>query len=204
MRAVNLLPKDSPRTQRQGQQLPVLAGAAAVVLVVGALGAEFMLTGSSIATAQRAYDAARAQLAATPTPPPARTSQQAALASNESARVGALATALGRRVAWDRVLRELDFVLPDDVWLQTLTATSPVSGQNLTPAATPVVTAAPSGLTLDGYTYSQASVARLLSRLQVIPDLTNVQLTQSQVSNIAGRSAVQFTIAADVRVPGMG
>ena len=39
----------------------------------------------------------------------------------------ALSAALSRRVAWDRIFRELSLVLPDDVWLATLSAKAPVS-----------------------------------------------------------------------------
>ena len=60
------------------------------------------------------------------------------------------------------------------------------------------------GLTLDGYTYSQPAVARLLTRLAVIPDLVNVQLQQSTATKIGSTPVVHFTIAADVRKPGGG
>jgi len=41
--------------------------------------------------------------------------------------VTALSAALTSRVAWDRVFREFSLVLPDDVWLTTLSAKSPIS-----------------------------------------------------------------------------
>ena len=53
-------------------------------------------------------------------------------------------------------------------------------------------------------TYSQAAVARLLSRLTVVPDLVNVQLQQSTRTKLGSANAVHFTIAADVRRPGGG
>jgi hypothetical protein len=58
--------------------------------------------------------------------------------------------------------------------------------------------------TLDGYTYSHPAVARLLSRLSVIPDLVNVQLQQSTMTKVGVAKAVHFVIAADVRQPGGG
>jgi hypothetical protein len=54
-------------------------------------------------------------------------------------------------------------------------------------------------LTLQGYTYSQAGVARLLERLQVLPDLENVQLTESSTSNVSGQNVVNWTIVTDIR-----
>jgi hypothetical protein len=37
-----------------------------------------------------------------------------------------------------------------------------------------------------------------MTRLQVVPDLSNVQLQSSKVAEVAGREVVQFTILSDV------
>jgi hypothetical protein len=57
-------------------------------------------------------------------------------------------------------------------------------------------------MTMEGSTYSHDAVARLLTRLSVIPDLTNVWLTKSELGDVAGRPIVSFTILADVRQAG--
>jgi Tfp pilus assembly protein PilN len=96
-------------------------------------------------------------------------------------------------------------VLPDDVWLTSLVGTMPL--QSATPAgAAPAAGTTPSALpptatalTLQGYTYSQAGVARLLERLQVLPDLKNVQLKESSTSNVSGQNVVSWTIITDIR-----
>ena len=59
----------------------------------------------------------------------------------------------------------------------------------------------PTGFTLDGYTYSQDGVARVLTRLMVVPDLSNVQLSSSSVTKVGTQNIVQFTIVANVRPP---
>jgi Tfp pilus assembly protein PilN len=143
-------------------------------------------------------------LGAIPTPDAAKVQSQNALAADKQARVTALSNALSRRVAWDRVLRELSLVLPEDVWLATLTAKAPVPSSVPTPPApvVPGATVAATQFTLDGYTYSHAAVARLLSRLSVVPDLVNVQLQQSTMTKLGPSNAVHFIIAADVRKPG--
>jgi hypothetical protein len=38
--------------------------------------------------------------------------------------------------------------------------------------------------------------------LQVVPDLTNVQLVSSSLSKVAGQNVVEFSIAADIKVAG--
>jgi Tfp pilus assembly protein PilN len=104
---------------------------------------------------------------------------------------------LASRTSWDRVLREFSLVLPTDVWLTTLIAKSPISP--ITNAATGSTT--PSQFTITGRTYSHDGVARLLSRLQVIPDLTNVQLISSTLSLVGKQQVVDFSIVADIKAP---
>jgi len=93
----------------------------------------------------------------------------------------------------------------------TGTTTTPGTGTTgaTTTTATPATTttAAPpppapttiQPLNLQGYTYSQDGVARLLSRLQVVPALENVKLVSSSESVVSGQTVVSFTITADVR-----
>jgi hypothetical protein len=79
-----------------------------------------------------------------------------------------------------------------------LTAKSPISP--LTNVST--TGAAPSQFTIQGRTYSHDGVARLLSRLQLVPDLTNVQLVSSTLSRVANQNVIEFSIAADIKVAG--
>ena len=97
-------------------------------------------------------------------------------------------------------------MLPDDVWLATIAAKAPVpSSSAVAPAAAGVgATVAATGFTIDGFTYSHPAVARLLSRLAVVPDLVNVQLQQSTLQKVGTGTAVHFVIVADVRKPGGG
>jgi Tfp pilus assembly protein PilN len=112
----------------------------------------------------------------------------------------ALASALGKRVAWDRVLRRFALVLPDDVWLNSLTGSVPLDAAPSTVATTASNLPAPATqLTIQGYTYSQASVARLLARLSVVPDLQDVQLQNSASATVSGQTVINFTIVANVR-----
>ena len=202
MRAVNLLPKDEVRTITKTQKISFAIGAGGGVIVTLLLAVMFLSASSKVHDAQLTLDDLRAQLAIIPPPPPGPTPGQTALASQEKPRVAAVSAALQRRVAWDRVMRELSLVLPEDVWLSKLSAKSPVSPSTtaLTPA--PTASATPTQLTIDGYTYSHDAVARLLSRLAVVPDLQNVALQHSTMTKVGKQSVVQFTLAADLRVPG--
>jgi Tfp pilus assembly protein PilN len=134
--------------------------------------------------------------------PKAQTAVEAGLAGEHKARVSAVTSALSRRVSWDRVLREFATVLPSDVWLTSLTAHAPSSPASSAPAAPVAPGTAPDGFVINGYTYSQDGVARLLSRLNVLPDLTNVQLQTSSLTKVGLQDVVQFTILANVSPPG--
>ena len=95
------------------------------------------------------------------------------------------------RIAWDRLLREVSLVLPNDVWLSSMILSAPIPG---------VVGGTP--FQIVGNAYSQEGVARFLSRLAVIPDLSNVQLDHSNKLSPGQRSNVEFKITAMIRQPG--
>ena len=194
MRAVNLLPRDDSGQGRDGPAAPVLVacGGAVVLTLVLALG--FLSASSKVGHQKSALADLQAQLAAVPKP---QTESPVAgkLAQERQSRVGALAAALSTRVAWDRILREVSLVVPDDVWLINLSAKSPGAGG--APPPTPS-----DQFVVSGYTYSQDGVARLLSRLAVLPDLSHVNLESSTRQKVGNRSVFQFKIDAGVRATG--
>jgi Tfp pilus assembly protein PilN len=192
VRAVNLLPRDDARGKSRQTNPVVLGGVIAVVVATALLAAVFLTVSSGVADKQARLDAAQAELDATPVPPPADASAST-LEQEKGQRVVALSTALGKRVAWDRVLRELSLVLPEDVWLSTLSAKAPGEA----------AAAGPAGFTITGKTYSHDGVARLLARLAVVPHLTAVQLQHSAMTaSEVGRPVVEFSIQAVIKAPG--
>ena len=194
MRAVNLLPRDDGRQRKPKQNNPLLVGGVAGTILVSAiLAAAFLTASGGVADNQKRRDAAQAELAATPVPPPT-TPGTTQLDQEKSSRIAALSAALSGRLAWDRVLREVSLVLPDDVWLTSLSAQAP------TAAASPTASA---GFTINGRTYSHDGVARLLARLAVVPHLSNVQLQHSALATSeTGRKVVEFSINATVKAAG--
>ena len=192
MRAVNLLPRDDGRAKSRQTSPVVVGGVIAVVAATAILAAVFLTVSAGVADKQARFDAAQAELDATPVPPPADATATT-LEQEKSKRVVALSTALGKRVAWDRVLRELSLVLPEDVWLATLSAKAPVAAAPTTP-----------GFTITGRTYSHDGVARLLARLAVVPHLSAVQLQHSSLTTSEiGKPIVEFSIQAIVKTPGV-
>src|SRR5256714_1823141 len=139
------------------------------LVVFVALATFYLRASAGVKDKQNALGRAKAELAVLPPLPSGPTAIETQLVGQQRDRLNALASALSRRVAWDRILREFATVLPGDVWLTNLSARSPSSPASPSPAAPTAPGAAPTGSVLTGYTYSQNGVARLLSRLAVLP-----------------------------------
>ncbi|MFL5958640.1 MAG: PilN domain-containing protein [Gaiellaceae bacterium] len=202
MRAVNLLPRQQVERRSNTKETPVvplvaaIGGAVVLLVLVGG----FLLANRSVDRQRQQLSDARALLAATPAKKVSAETQafRATVLTQREQRSLALAAAIGKRVAWDRILRRMALVVPSDVWLLKVTGSVPFQ---TTPAAVTTPSAlppTPTALTISGSTYSQAAVARFLERLQVLPDLKNVQLQVSQPDS-AFPGVVDFTIISDVR-----
>jgi Tfp pilus assembly protein PilN len=210
VRAVNLLPLDEQAGGRKLPPLPVLAGCIGTVLVTALIAVMFLSASAGVASKQRALETVQAQYNAIPAPPPP-SPVVSQLPQQRQNRVTALAGVLGQRIAWDRLLREVSQVVPSDVWLVTLNATSPALAAPRTPVTTAQATV-PTGFTVTGCTYSQDSVARFLARLQIVPDLTDMTLGKSASSgdsSSAGgasgncpKAMFEFQLAGNVRAAG--
>jgi Tfp pilus assembly protein PilN len=200
VRAVNLLPTDAARTRRRVPGAPAVAAAATVVVVSAALGAVYEHERNTVNSRRADLQSLQQQLAALP--PAAKTETlPSGLAADQVSRVGALSSVLSHRVAWDPMLHQLALVLPDDVWLTDLKASSPSPVSAATaaaPAPTPAGSAGlPTAFTITGKTYSQESVARLLARLAAVPGLRDVQL-QSDGADDSAPNVIDFTIVANL------
>jgi Tfp pilus assembly protein PilN len=223
VRAINLLPRDDKRTgARKPPNAVVLTAIIGTVVVTALLCGLFLMAHGKVTHKQAELDGLRHELAAIPTPAQDQVSRSDALVADKQARITALNAALARRVAWDRVLREFAMVLPDDVWLIRLSGAPPTLSTSLTGPAPATTTSAadaaasgaqaPPGAATDtsvmfqveGYTYSHSGVARLLTRMQVVPDFENVQLLTSEAGVQGGRPIVHFKVGADIRQPGGG
>jgi Tfp pilus assembly protein PilN len=198
MRAFNLLPKEEVRAEKESKQsaIPHVIVALAGVLVFAALAAFYLSSSATVTKKTGELDDLRGTLATLQVPEkqPQPSSPGADIDSERSGRTAALSTALADRLAWDRVLRELALVLPADVTLDSLDATAPSPG-----SAGAATSSAVSSFRVTGTSVSQASVARLLSRLQVIPELQSVQLEFATASDDPSKPGVTFAITASVR-----
>jgi Tfp pilus assembly protein PilN len=207
VRAVNLLPRDEGRRKPGKTNAKRQLALVAPVLVAAVIGAGYLMESSKVGSKRATLQALQEAIAQIPPPPPSSTPPvDASLVQQDRVRIAALSSALATRVAWDRILREISSVLPEDVWLTGLTAQTPgaaAAAPTPTPTTGPAPAAAASSgsapLALVGYTYSQEGVARFLTRLAVIPELSMVKLEGSSLITVQGRPIVQFTINAELR-----
>jgi len=199
MRAFNLLPREEARTAKEGapSPLPYVLVALAGVLVFAALAAFYLMAGTDVTSKKGKVEDLRAELAAyqASSQETSLDSKAAALANERVGRTNALASALAKRLAWDRLLREIALVVPDEVSLSQIQGNSPA-------AATATITADGSpitNLTIIGTTANQASVAEFMARLSVIRQLTAVRLKEAGESPNDATQVV-FTITGTLRL----
>lgn len=215
MRAVNLLPREQPKRLRKRSGVVFQLVLVSPLVVGSLLAAGYLLTSSKVNDRKGTLQALRDELAELPSPAPQSPSNPELVLQRDQ-RISALASALQGRVAWDRILGKISAVLPDDVWLSSLStqaaaaptpAPAPTTQTTTQASETTTTTTSPTSpapapttaLTLVGSTYSQESVARFLSRLAVIPELQDVKLVQSAQTTASGQGVVSFSIQAAVR-----
>ena len=204
MRAVNLLPEDDSR-RSAAQKTPV------VVIVPGrrrgaadgACSRRTFLSASGTVEgpAGRARRSSQAELAAIPTPDASKVQSQDALAADKQARVhGAQRRASRPRRLGPRPPRALARAARTTCGSSTLSAKAPVSPSTAVAPRPPPGRRRRDAFTLDGYTYSQPAVARLLTRLARRARSRQRAAPAERADQGRRRAtAVHFTIVADVR-----
>jgi Tfp pilus assembly protein PilN len=189
MRPINLIPPE----QRRGPNAPLRSGPLAYI-VVGALVATLVavaalvLTGNEISDrksdlAELKVEDARANAKAE------RLSPFTQFRNLREQRVATVTSLADSRFDWERVMRELALVLPDDAWLVSLTATaSPavkVEGSDEGGAAGSDVSVRESApgpaLELTGCASGQEAVAGFVTALKDIDGVTRVAVAASEL-----------------------
>jgi Tfp pilus assembly protein PilN len=101
----------------------------------------------------------------------------------QQARQVEISALVSTRFDWERALHQLSLAIPDNVWILSLAGSlSPkvdVSAAGSGGAANLRQKAEAPAFTLTGCTYSQHAVARMMTRMQNLDDVTDVQLAKS-------------------------
>jgi Tfp pilus assembly protein PilN len=216
MKAVNLLPPDRRTAKRAtasidaGRRNLLIASGVVGALVVVGLSVMVWSSNSSISDKRKQLQTLQSEISST--------SASSSLAAGMGTKKGAVLSLVPQRMAWDQMLNALSKVVPEDVWISSLTSTTPGAAANAAAAAaaaaaasassstttasssstTPPQTSSSSSSTfaVSGYTYSQPSVARMMRRLGIVPWLTGVTLVSSTRSTIGSDTVYQFSLKA--------
>jgi Tfp pilus assembly protein PilN len=217
MRAVNLLPPER-RGGAQSVALKSLTSQPLLLALAGIVLAALLGVGlwahsasSNVSSKERRLATLQRELAAVDATNRGPAAPDAAVTASRLNEIVGLAS---RRMAWDGFLGGFARVVPEDVWLLSLTAnpagtstggsTASASASSGSSSSSTTLDSSTSPFTISGYTYSQASVARVLDRLALIPWLTDVQLQNSTLTEVGNRVLYQFSIGASMVNPGQG
>jgi Tfp pilus assembly protein PilN len=187
VRPVNLIPPEA----RRGEKAPMRTGALSYVIVavlaVALLGVTgVVLTNNQISDRKAEKAGLEGQLAEAEAEAK-RVSSFANFASLQQAREQTVATLAQSRFDWERVLRELAIVIPEDVWLTHLSATvSPEvqldesgSSSSSSSSAAGLDSVQGPALQMEGCGDGHEAVARFLAALRDIDGVTRVSVLSS-------------------------
>jgi len=180
VRPVNLIPQED----RRGGKAPLRTGplsyaiVAFLLLAVGVV-TLLALTGNKIADRKAEVASLQSQVDATQ----ARADQLSTytnFADLQQARQETVASLATSRFDWERALHELALVLPDDVWLISMTATAATDPSSSTSSSTTAVdgVTGPS-LDINGCASGHEAVAKFLAALRDVDGVTRVTVLSS-------------------------
>ena len=204
MKRINLLPPE--QRVKASRERGLLWAILILVAIVVALGLVYVWQNNQVNDKQAELDAVNAELAVVQ----AQALALAPYAAIQTTRTNMTQTAKGiydARVSWATILQEISLVIPENVRLQSLTGTVPAAmlpGPATPPVAGAVAAATPD-VTFTGTSYTHKDVAEFMTRLGLIPQLSNVQLASSTgvaATGTTGTTAtptVTFTVTATLR-----
>lgn len=165
MLTINLL--SPPRPRRRAKDLLLGAGAVALIVLVGLAGCSYVLVTHvnqlrrDLATATQGVQALTRDI------------------ERLRARRALLQQLLATQMPASSVLETVQSVIPEDVWLTSVTARA-------------------SDVAFEGYTFSYPSVARFMVELEDSGSVRNINLSTFQRETIADRDVLKFRITGDL------
>jgi Tfp pilus assembly protein PilN len=189
MRAVNLLPADAYVAKPKLPHAPVVLAATVPVLAGALVYLGYSLEHPKVTDRKTTLSVMQSQVDAL-TPSQALVSQASQVATQRRQRQLELSDALAMEQPWDVALDQIGRVLPANTWLTSVTAASPTQLGGGGTGAT---------WSLQGYTMTLDDVATVITRLSLVPSLSDVQLNGASASVIGNKNVTQFSITATAK-----
>src|SRR5450830_1906656 len=190
MKRIDLLPPE--QRVKASRERGLLWAILILVAIVVALGLVYVWQNGQVNDKQVELDGLAAE---------ASVVQQQAVALRPYAEIQTTRTAMTHtakgiydsRVPWSTILQEVSLVIPENVRLQSLSGTVPATmlpGPAVPPAP---AAAATTDLTFTGTSYTHKDVAEFMTRLGLIPQLSNIQLASSTGAAATGATDTTAT-----------
>jgi Tfp pilus assembly protein PilN len=199
MKRMNLLPPEerAKASRERGLMWVIIA----LVALIAILGVVYLWQNNQVGDKEDQAAQLEADIAAVQTQ--AAALQQYAVLQTKRTEMTSTAKSIdAARVPWSTIFEEISLVIPENVRLQSLTCAVPA---NMLPgaAAAPEVagTELAADITFTGQTYEHKDVAEFMTRLGLLPQLTNIQLSSSAkaASTETTQSLTTFTVTASLR-----
>ena len=203
LKRINLLPpEERAKAKRERGLMYVVVALLALIVVLGAV---YLWQNRQVADKEADRDSLEADIAAVQTQIAAL--QPFAVLQTKRTDMTTTAKAIDdARVPWSTIFEEISLVIPENVRLQSLTCAVPA---NMLPGAAAAPEAAGTELAADitftGQTYEHKDVAEFMTRLGLMPQLTNIQLASSTKAASTGttdtttQQLTTFTVTASLR-----
>lgn len=193
MPKVNLVPIEEQHKELRRRFVIVPVAGAAILLI--AMGGTYVWLNSQISDAENEYDdlvASNAQLA----PQIKELEGYEAKQAEKQTRLNGVIELYSQRVRWSRILDDLSFVVPSEVWFEEIEGTVPnlvvgdQQGQDEQDAVQ-------YDFIVRGFTKDMDFVAIMMVRMGLIPGLKDVMLVSAEKEQIEGGTlAIRFEIGA--------
>jgi Tfp pilus assembly protein PilN len=203
MKRINLLPQEE--RVKASRERGLIWAILILVAVVVVLGVVYAMERGNVSSKQSDLASLQAQTAAVQAQV-AALSPYAALQAQRTAMTTTAKTLYESSVPFSILLQELSLVIPENVRLQTLTATVPpgmLPGAGATAAAPAASATGAADVTFTGETEKLSDVAEFMTRLGLLPQLKGITLTSSTApadgTTTGTTTYTQFTITAELR-----
>ncbi len=194
MPRVNLVPIEEQQREFRRQFYIVPVAGAAILLI--AMGSTYVAIDRQLVNTEQEYHDYQKSNAAL-APKVKELEDYESTQDNKQNRLNSIIGLYSQRVRWSRILDDLAFVIPEDIWLDSITGEVP--GLVVSEKKTSSSEGKQYDFIVNGYTNDMDTVAVMMVRMALIPALTNINLISAEKQQVEnGNVAINFEVGADL------